>query len=562
MDVSGRYHIIFNGEIYNYREIKKELIAKGYTFNTATDTEVLLVAYMEWGTAFFARLNGFFALAIYDQQRGETIIARDRVGIKPLIYRQDEKGIAFGSEIKAILPFGEVRVVNKEALNLYFQLTYIPAPLTIFKGIHKLEPGQYLKVTGHQVEKHRYYQLPYREKPTILSMDEATRGLRSLMEQSVARRLIADVPVGTFLSGGIDSSVITTLAARQHHQIDSFSIGYRDHPFFDETQFAEAVAKKAGTNHHVFSLTNDDLLAHVEAMVTYLDEPFADSSAIPVFILSRMTRQHVKVALSGDGADELFSGYNKHEAWMMAQKKDWVNWVIKWLGGVVNHLPQSRQSAMGNITRKVVKYKRLLELSPQEQYWMLASFGSELQRSRLLNGDYFQSLSGFKNDFLTDFQSADFNSFLKKDVELVLTGDMLRKVDAMSMANALEVRVPFLDHEIIDFAFDLQAQLKLSGAQRKRVIKEAFRGDLPDELYQRGKQGFEVPLLDWFQKELASELDRWVFDKELIQSQGIFQLGEMAVLKQKLNSNNPGDAPITVWQIYVFQKWWYGYLMS
>ena len=561
-DAEGRYHIIFNGEIYNYRQLRDVLENKGYAFRTQSDTEVLLTGYIEWGHLVLDRLNGFFAFAVYDQLEQTLFIARDRIGIKPLVYSFDDDGVIFGSELKALHPFLQKPSLNRQALNLYFQLTYIPAPLTIYDRVYKLEAGHYIRVHLRRVKKQPYYQLPYRSKPSIQSFGEAVPIVRELMERSVERRLIADVPVGTFLSGGIDSSIITALAAQQHEKIDSFSIGYQDHPYFDETDFALSVSKKWNTQHHVFSLTNDDLLDHVHQVVNYLDEPFADSSALPVYILSQETRKHVKVALSGDGADELFSGYNKHEAWLMAQQKDWQNLFVRGLGGLAELFPQSRNSKYGDLARKILKYKVLLERQPNDQYWMLASFGNELQRHGLIKSGYFESLFAYQDYVLKDFVPEDFNSFLKKDVELVLAGDMLRKVDAMSMANGLEVRVPFLDHELLDFAFDLSINQKIQRGDRKRILKEAFKQELPSELLERGKHGFEVPLLGWFQNEMKAELDETVFHEEKVVAQGIFSWDYLMQVRNRLHSKNPKDASLLVWQLFAFQKWYDRYFMS
>ena len=555
-DSSGRYQIIFNGEIYNYRALKTELQEKGYVFKTTSDTEVLLAGYIIWGREVLDRINGFFAFAIYDSHEQMLLVARDRLGIKPLVYSFDEDGVVFGSEIKAIRPFLNKPALNRQAINLYFQLTYIPAPLTIYDRVYKLEPGHMLTVHLRKVKKISYYQLPYREHPQITSIEQAEPIMKTLMYTAVERRLVADVPVGTFLSGGLDSSIITAIAAQLHPQIDAFSIGYRDHAYFDETEYAVAVAKKWKTNHHVFSLTNDDLLAHVHQAVEYLDEPFADSSALPVYILSKLTKEHVKVALSGDGADELFAGYNKHEAWLMAQKRDFQNLIVKGLGGLAELFPQSRNTKYGNLARKIIKYKLLLEQSPKDQYWLLASFGNELQRSRLIQSKYFESLFTFQDYLLRDFDPNEFNSFLKQDVSLVLPGDMLKKVDLMSMANGLEVRVPFLDHELVDFSFDLERHLKIYSGNRKLILKSAFKSDLPEELFERGKQGFEVPLLDWFRNEMKGELDQVVFNRNRVEAQGIFNWEELMNIRNQLFSSNPKDVTILIWQLFVFQKWW------
>lgn len=554
-DASGRYVIVFNGEIFNYRSIRSRLNAKGYQFANETDTEVLLYAWIEWGESIVNELNGFFAFAIYDKHEQQLTLVRDRYGIKPLVYFHQDNTCFFASELKALMEFDIPAKIDKLSLNLYFQLTYIPPPHTIYVGIKKLRPGHLLRIKNGVIEEVEYYKIPYLEKTSHSSFEKAKQQVRETLTQSVIDRLVADVPLGTFLSGGIDSSIVSLIAAKEISDLSTFSIGYRDHPFFDETHYAELVAKKYHTNHHTFRLSNQDLLDHVAEVVDYIDEPFADSSALPLYLLSRLTKKHVTVALSGDGADEIFSGYNKHAAWQMAAQKGLKNGIFSAMSPLFKLAPQSRNSFFSNKFRQLNRYADSLKLKLNDRYWFLASFQQAAFRGQLLNSTYFEDLEGFTKNFL-DFPDADLNRVLHHDVKLVLSGDMLPKVDMMSMANSLEVRVPFLDYRLVSLAFQLPATFKIKGADRKHVLKEAFRNELPPELYQRGKHGFEVPLLDWFKNQLAGELNHMVFNQELINSQGIFNWEVINGIKIKLFSNNPGDVSISIWQLYVFQKWW------
>ena len=311
-DVTGRYRLVFNGEIYNYKSLKAQLEAKGVRFATSSDTEVLLYALIEEGAECLNKLNGFFAFAFYDERENSLLLARDRFGIKPLHIYQDEDKVLFASEVKSILAYGIERKLNYNALHTYLQLNYLPGSLSMFEGVRKLLPGHYFKIKGKEMEESAYYEL--KPKPIDHSFDKSKSKFHSLLEQSVTDRLVADVPLGTFLSGGIDSSVISAIAARHVDELQTFSIGYKDEPYFDETGYANLVAEKIGSKHTVFKLTNDNLFAHLYDMLDYLDEPFADSSALAVYILSKETRKNVTVALSGDGADEIFAGYNKHAA--------------------------------------------------------------------------------------------------------------------------------------------------------------------------------------------------------------------------------------------------------
>jgi asparagine synthase (glutamine-hydrolysing) len=350
-DDSGRYTIVFNGEIYNYREIQEDLA--DFNPRTTSDTEILLQGFIEWGEKVLDKLNGFFAFAIHDKETDELFLARDRMGIKPLLVYRDEHSIVFGSEMKSLMAFGIPKVIDTASQFLYHQFNYTPFPETIFENVEEMEPGTWMKIGGTdpstplRVTTGTYWSIPKPTAPkTNMSYEQAQKKLRELMEKSVQRRMISDVPLGSFLSGGIDSSIIATLAARQTNKLNTFSIGYADEPLFDETHYAEAVAKNIGSNHTVFKLTNDDLYADLHDVLNYIDRPFADSSALPVHILCKHTRKHVTVALSGDGADELFSGYNKHAAEYRARNLGVVEQVVAALKSLWFLLPGSRNSAL------------------------------------------------------------------------------------------------------------------------------------------------------------------------------------------------------------------------
>src|SRR5690606_35057758 len=401
--------------------------------------------------------------------------------------------------------------IDDVSLLTYLQLNYIPPPHTILEGIYKLQPGHYLRVARQKLEEHVYYTLPDTSTPPFTgSYDDAQKKLRDLLDTAVQRRLIADVPLGSFLSGGVDSSVITGLAARHKPDLHTFSIGFRDAKFFDETDYARLVAQHFKTVHTVFSLTNDDLYRHLHSILDYIDEPFADSSAIAVYILSRETRKHATVALSGDGADELLAGYNKHEAFRRSFDPGFREHTVRWLHPLWSMLPRSRNNAAANAVRQMLRFSYGMRLPLPDRYWLWASYTTpdgalqtlapgiseriamrdfESRKSALLKG-----LSG----------NGSMNDVLHVDVKMVLAGDMLHKVDLMSMANSLEVRVPFLDVDVVNFLFTLPAEWKITGKMRKRLLQDAFRDMLPPQLYNRPKKGFEVPLLQWFRREMKS----------------------------------------------------------
>ena len=572
-DPSGRYTIIFNGEIYNYPALRQHLQQQGVEFRSATDTEVLLQLYIHEGKACLEQLNGFFAFAIYDQREDVLFAARDRLGIKPLLYYQDEDKVIFASEMKSLLAYGIEKHLDYVSLQHYLRFNYVPAPHTMLQGVKKLMPGQYLEVSKARPERVQfgtYYQISFDEarlNPEKLSYEQQQQKLASLLEDSVQQRLVADVPLGTFLSGGIDSSVITTLASRHVDQLSTFSVGYRDEPFFDETRYAQLVAKRLNTHHTVFSLTNRDLYEHLHQLLDHLDEPFADSSAIPVYILSKETRERVTVALSGDGADELFSGYNKHQAAWRMLHPGFAERGVQALLPLWEALPQSRQGTLTNRVRQLQRFAEGATLSAKERYLRWATFATDDQARALLSEESLQQIDDAAYQQRTQGlvatifdQRETVSQWLYTDTQLVLPNDMLTKVDLMSMAHGLEVRVPFLDHRVVEFAFQLPEASKINRRMKKRIVQDTFRSVLPDALYRRPKKGFEVPLLGWFRSELRSMITDNLLEDKFVEEQGIFNPAEVRRLKQQLFSSNPGDGHATVWALLVFQWWWKKYL--
>jgi asparagine synthase (glutamine-hydrolysing) len=562
-DEEQRYAIIFNGEIFNFQELKKELETKGVTFTTQSDTEVLLKLFILEKEKCLNKLNGFFAFCIYDKQEQTFFVARDRYGIKPLLYLFDEDKFLFASEMKSILAYGIEKTLDYSSLNTYLQLNYIPAPATIFTNVKKLMPGHYATISKKQFTLGCYYKIPYeRNSLSNISYDDAKKNLQSLLEASVQQRLIADVPLGAFLSGGIDSSVIVGLASKHKPDLHTFSIGFRDEAFFDETEYARLVAKHFNTEHTVFSLTNDDLYRHVHSILDYIDEPFADSSAIAVYILSQETRKHATVALSGDGADELLAGYNKHEAFLKSFQPGLKESAAKNLLPLWNAIPSSRNNPISNKIRQLKRFGEGMKFSPQERYWHWARFANETEAYSLLSnvskGKFQrQEYENRKSEILKTIPSnACINDVLLTDMNLVLPNDMLTKVDLMSMANGLEVRVPFLDYEVVNFIFSLPEDFKINSRIRKRILQDAFKELLPPELYNRPKKGFEVPLLKWFRNEMKSLIVDDLLSKKLIEEQGIFDYTEIEKLKKQLFSSNPGDIHARIWGLVVFQWWW------
>lgn len=564
-DPTGRYTIVFNGEIYNFKNLREQLIAKGISFRSQTDTEVLLYAYIVWGKDCLTMLQGFFAFAIYDKQENSLFLARDRFGIKPLLYYVDEDRFLFASEVKSIIQFGIEKKLNLTALRQYLHLNYIPAPATIFQGIYKLLPGHFLQVKNGQVEQKIYYTIPknWQENPTKLSYQAQQERFLELMEQSVQKRLVADVPLGAFLSGGVDSSVVVAMASRFVATLETFSIGYTDNPFFDETHYAESVAKHFATKHTTFRLSQKDIYDVLLEVLDYIDEPFADSSALPVYVLSKYVRKYLKVALSGDGADEMLGGYNKHWGEYQMRKGGLAASLLKSLLPLWQALPKSRNDKFSNKIRQFLRFAEGSHQPASERYWLWAGFTKDQEIAELLHPNLrnvaIEDFEASKKQILCHLQNNDLealNEVFYTDMQLVLPNDMLTKVDWMSMANGLEVRVPFLDHEVVNFVFSLPVSSKIDKGVRKKVVQDAFRSVLPKEIYNRPKHGFEVPLLAWLRGDLRSLIENDLLQDRFVEQQGVFEVSAVRRLKNQLFSNNPQDSHARIWGLLVFQYWW------
>ncbi|MEH0153903.1 asparagine synthase (glutamine-hydrolyzing) [Limibacter armeniacum] len=560
-DPSERFTIVFNGEIYNYRELRQQLEAKGVTFQTQSDTEVLLQLYIHEGEKCLNKLHGFFAFAVFDKSDDSLFVARDRFGIKPLVYYKDEDKLIFASEIKSLFAYNIPQETDWTSVLQYFQLSYIPAPNTIFKNIFKLEPGHYMTVRNKEVQIQKYYQLQGPDEPTKApcSYEEAQKRLLELLDESVQERMIADVPLGAFLSGGIDSSTVVALASKYTSQLNTFSIGYKNEPLFDETKYAEMVANKYKTNHTAFQLTTQDFYEHLFKLLDFYGEPFADSSAIPVYMLCELTKKHVTVALSGDGGDEIFAGYNKYQGEFKAREKGTAARMLGAALPVLEILPKSRNSYLGNKVRQLHRFAEGMGMSDQERYWYLSSWRSEMEaysmftgktRSLIIDSEY----EARKEYFTQHITGNGINDMLFADMKMLLPNDMLHKVDSMSMAHALEVRVPFLDHRIAEFAFSLPASYKINGNMKKRLLQDAVRPLLPDEIYNRPKHGFEVPLAKGFKNELKPWVEE-MLDLDFVREQEIFSPDYIEqVRKQVFHTNNFDQNQ--VWAILAFQHWW------
>jgi asparagine synthase (glutamine-hydrolysing) len=497
--------IVFNGEIYNHLELRGELENLGHRFHSRTDTETLLHAFLEWDTGCFSRLRGMFAVALWTESTQRLVLARDRLGIKPLYIARRGRELFFGSELKAILIHPEIdRYLSMEGLDCYLSLNYVPCPWTLVAGIEKLPPGLWLEWRNGEVRSDAYWRLPF-VTPIHRTIDSAKEELDQLLRQSVREHLLSDVPLGVWLSGGIDSSTILHYAAQaSSSRLKTLSISFRGRSF-DESSYIQQVAAKYGTDHEQFDLNTDaDLAGAIEQFAYYADEPTADAGALPVWFLSKMSKTKVTVTLSGEGADEVFGGYLTYRADAMARRmRRLPRGGLRLALAGLRHLPVSDEKISFEY-----KLKRFVEgcLLPPEQahvYWN-GTF-SAAQKSALLRSP----LPGSLDRILVELREAavsgdDLAAELWFDQKYFLPDDILNKVDRMSMAHAIEVRPPFLDHRIVEFAAALPASFKIQGSRQKVVLRELMRDKLPESVLQKKKTGLDIPSHEWMRGPLRS----------------------------------------------------------
>lgn len=496
----GSVVVVMNGEIYNYRELRRELEARGHRFATDTDTETIAHLYEEKGEDCVKDLRGMFAFAVWDEKRRQLFLARDRIGIKPLYYGQLGDRFLFASELKAILALPEVgREINWRSLDHLFTTMTTPAAESIVAGIHKLEPAHTLTWSGRgALRKQRYWRARFvpdyhrSEKDTI-------EELRAQLEESVRLHMVSDVPVGAFLSGGVDSSAVVAMMTRSASQpVKTFSIGFRESSH-DESAYARLVAEHLGTEHHELIL-EPDASAFVEDFAWHMDEPFGDSSALPTFAVSRLAARQLKVVLSGDGGDELFAGYDRYVVEKRERRRDAIPQVVRGVfGGIGALMPEGMKG------RNFLRHLALTDMERCRDAGMLFRVDSRRKLFRREIVEQIESLDEFGAHEEPDLQAgADWLSqFQRLDLERYLPLDILTKVDRMSMANSLEARVPLLDHKFVEFASTIPTELRMRGEETKYIFKKALRGILPDEILYRRKQGFAVPLAAWFRASLG-----------------------------------------------------------
>lgn len=569
-DPTGRFSICYNGELFNYRQIRDRLKSRGYSFRTSSDTEVLLYAFIESGSACLHELNGFFAFAVYDSEKRSLFLARDRFGVKPLYYTNRRDGFHFASTSKPLRAVSGKGDIDLASLALYLQLNYIPEPYSIYSDFRRLPPGHYLEVElsgpqslNQQPQPSKWYELEYPARTAQFkpeSYPDACSLLTKTLEDAVGRRLISDVPLGSFLSGGIDSSIVSALAAKNLSQLETFSIGFGKDPRFDESPFAEEVSKHIGSKHHTFQLEEADLLNTLPGFLEAMDEPFADSSALAVYVLARETRGHVTVALSGDGSDEVFAGYNKHRAEHLIRGISGITGkALRISSALLSPFKGSRKSGIGNRIRQLHRFSDGMKHTAAERYWSWCGWASadEIQSVLTLQHDPItQQETERRKKVLTESilrDQSEFNNVLLNDVHLVLPGDMLTKVDRMSMEHALEVRSPFMDVEVIELAFRMPAPFKIDGSVQKRILRDSFRHLLPESVFTRKKMGFEIPVDNWLPGTIRPMI-RDLCNSAAIRSSGIF---EIPAIKRMVENNfsQTNNGPARAWGLLIALSW-------
>ncbi len=554
----GSVWVLLNGEIYNFRQLRCRLEAAGHRFRTQCDTEVLVHLYEEEGEQFVRQLNGMFALAIWDSPRNQLLLARDRLGQKPLFYRREANRLLFASELKSIVQVPDVpRQIDPQALDLYLVYQYVPHPWTIFAGTSKLSPGHYAVWRADRLEVRPYWQ-PDLNREDPLPANEYKEELRRLLRSAVQLRLQSDVPLGAFLSGGVDSTIIVALMQQLGDEpARTFSIGFAERQY-DETRFARLAARHLGTRHQEFRV-EPDAVEILPKLVWHYDEPFADSSAVPTWYVSQLTRQHVTVALTGDGGDELFAGYPRYRAVALAARCDRLPRPLrKVLAGPIRRLipPSARYKSP---LRRLRRFLEQLDQAPPERYlgW-IAIFDAD-QRRALYTDEFARSLPEEDPlDFLAQAQRLSekrdaVTSTSLMDLLTYLPCDLMTKVDIASMAHGLECRQPMLDYRVVELAARMPLRYKLRGGRGKRLLLEAFGHLLPGEICRRGKMGFGVPLDSWFRGPLAPFAESLLLDRRTA-SRGYFRRQRVA---QLLSEHIAGraDHSYRLWSLVVFELW-------
>ena len=522
-DNNGRLWLVCNGEIYNFRELRRELEAHGHRFRTGSDSEVVLHGYAEWGDEVVERLNGMFGFALWDAQRKRLLLGRDRLGIKPIYIYRDARRLAFASEAKALLALGVERRIDETALHAYLGLGYVPAPNSMFQGIEKLPPANLLAVEDGRVERRRYWRIPEHIEHGLRE-EEWVERIRFRLDQAVRIQMVSDVPIGAFLSGGLDSSTVVGLMARHsHHRIKTYSIGFEGssaEQYYNELPYARRVAKVFDTEHHEI-MVRPDTAALLPRLLWHMDEPVSDSAFITTFLVSEFARRDVTVILSGVGGDELFGGYRRYLGDHYQGYYDRLPvWMRRAAASAGRRLPSDRHSPLLNLSRLAKGFLESAELPFEARYRAYLEVFPAPDASALLLRKPAVTRDAIADAF-GEARSADaLNRMLAVDAETQLPDDLLLLTDKMSMATSLECRVPLLDHELVDLTARMPQEVKLRGGRLKHAMKEAVAGLLPHDIIERKKRGFGTPMGAWLKQDLAPMMAE-LLSEDSLRSRGL-----------------------------------------
>jgi asparagine synthase (glutamine-hydrolysing) len=559
--------IVYNGEIYNFLELREYLEKKGHIFYTKSDTEVIVHLYEEYGRHCVSKLNGMFAFTIWDRRKNELFLARDRFGIKPLYYSEFNGQFIFASEIKAILQFPDFAPeLDLVSLDQYLTFEYIPAPRSIFKKIHKLPAAHSLIYKNKNISLDKYWGINFSLARNFVPEQEAKERLLELLKMAVKRHLISDVPLGVFLSGGIDSSTITALANNfSTDRIKTFSIGFKEDSF-DESSYVRQVSKLYHTEHYHQDFTVGDLLNLLGEALHFLDEPLGDGSFFPTYLLSKFTKQNVKVALSGDGGDELFAGYPTYQAHKLIKYYQLIPAILreKIIERIILNLPVSMHNFSLDFKAKKFITSASSSLDIRHILWM----GSFNHQDKIkLYAPALREILNLKDNFEPAdiyFHEPGVNGELNRlqyfDIKTYLQDDLLVKTDRASMANSLEVRVPYLDYELAEFVFSLPADLRLNNLKTKYIFKKTVKGLLPNNIIHRKKKGFGIPVAFWIKEELK-QLVLGMLEKNKIKREGLFNHQYIGDLLQQHFANKV-DNRKKIWTLFMFELWLEKYLYA
>jgi asparagine synthase (glutamine-hydrolysing) len=524
--------IVFNGEIYNFIQLRRELLDSGHRFKTQTDTEVIVHLYEEYGNDCVDRLNGMFAFAIWDVRRKKLLLARDRVGIKPLYYSMSQNGVSFASEIKALLAdSGIERQVEPQTIDKFLTFLYTPGPETMFKSVRKLPPGHYLVCEDGKTQLHKYWDLTFQEPTTALGLKETAAQLAELLQETVRSHMISDVPVGVLLSGGVDSTGLLSFCIEQtDKKVETFTVGFEGEQFADERMYARLAAERYGTRHHEMTISSKEFRDFLPAYVRYMEEPVCEPPAVALYYVTRLAREHVKVLISGEGGDEAFAGYQNYRNLVWLERlKHMAGFWPEGLRHLINGLSVISPS-------RFRKYSALTAI-PLEQYYYSRTANPQnifIQRREDFYTDDFRKeiLPELSLEFVQQFFSRmkhqnTLNKMLYIDLKTWLPDDLLIKADKMTMANSVELRVPLLDHKVLEFAASLPPSYKLNGLTTKYILKKTLKGRIPLEIVKRKKAGFPVPIQSWISGDLkdftrdllldTATLTRKVFRKDAVE---------------------------------------------